>query len=155
DRCRSFNNLQSYYRVAPNRFAKPHRAELRCTLLRFEIHVDEPEPVAESIHPLKVVLRAPEEVPMYRHTVDCRPLKLRQVSAQEHDPVGIVHLAIFGDYVRCSATVLSDENRLCAPERLHMVRSPVQSFGIEDVPGRLHFWMRCIHRNFAVSRLLV
>src|SRR5262245_26484827 len=113
--CYLSNDCQSYHGVASRRFAKPHCAELGRAFLSLEVHIDDPESVAESIHPLKVVLSAPEEVPVYRHPVRRRTLKLRQVSAQEHNPVGVVHLAIIGDHVRCSATVLSDENRLCAP----------------------------------------
>src|SRR5215475_10608374 len=109
-RCELNTVLHLHHRVAPRRLAEPLRADLRRALLRLEVHVDQPEAVAEAIYPLEVVLCAPEEVPIHRYAVCSRTLELREVSAQEHDPVGVVHVAIAGDYVRRAAAVLSDED---------------------------------------------
>jgi hypothetical protein len=70
-----------------------------------------------------------------------RPLELCEVGAREHDTVGVVHLPVVGYRIRRSASVLGDEDRLRAPQRLHMARRPIQGLGIENVPGRLFIGM--------------
>jgi hypothetical protein len=62
--------------VAGSRLSEPLGAELRNALLGLEVDVDQPEPVAEAIDPLEVVLRAPEEVAVHRHALRRRPLEL-------------------------------------------------------------------------------
>ena len=75
------------------------RAELRGPLERLEVDVDQPEPVAEAVHPLEVVLGAPEEVPVHGHALRRGPLQLPQARPQEH-AVGVVDPAVLGDGVR-------------------------------------------------------
>src|SRR5262245_8939324 len=58
--------------VAPGRFAEPSRAELRCPLLRLEVHVDQAEAVAVPGGPLEVVHQAPLEVAFDRNAVGRR-----------------------------------------------------------------------------------
>src|SRR5215831_19142839 len=57
-----FNNPPLYHRVAPCGLAEPLGAELRYSFLRLEVHVDQAKAVAVSVHPLEVVLTAPEKV---------------------------------------------------------------------------------------------
>src|SRR5262245_46832767 len=137
--------------VASCRFPKPLRAQLRYALLRLEVHVDQSEAVAVTINPFEVVLCTPQEVSMHRDTVGGCTLELREVRTQEHDPVGVVDLAIFGHDVRRAAPVFSDEDRLRAPDRLHVVCCPVEASRIVDVPCGLHLWMRGVDRNAAVT----
>src|SRR5262245_42804920 len=47
-----FNNLHSCHSVAPHRLAEPLGAQLRYSLLRLEVHVDQPEAIAVAIDPL-------------------------------------------------------------------------------------------------------
>src|SRR5829696_2021220 len=105
----------SDHRVLPCRLAEPFCAELRNPLLGLEIDVDEPEPVAEAVHPLEVVLGDPEEVTIHRNAVRDRRLELREVRPQEHHPVGVIDAAAVGDDVRCAAAVLGDEDRRRSP----------------------------------------
>src|SRR5262249_38208671 len=86
-----------HHRVAARRFTEPLRAQLRCTLLRLEIHVDQSEAVAVAVDPLEVVLGTPQEVPAHWHTVGGGTPQLREVRAQEHDSVGVIHPAIVGN----------------------------------------------------------
>jgi hypothetical protein len=53
--------------------------------------------------------------------------------------------------------VLGDEDRLRAPQRLHMARRPVQRLGTENMPGRLHLHLRVrrVDWDTAVARHLV
>src|SRR5262249_17423104 len=81
---------------------------LRRPLLRLEVHVHQPETIAEPLGPLKVVHRAPLEVALHRHAVFGRPLELSQVSAEEHDAVGVINLAVVGNDVLRRAAVLGD-----------------------------------------------
>src|SRR5215831_18940828 len=92
--------LSSHDRVAPCRLTEPFRTELRDPLLSLEVDINQSEAVAEAIGPLEVVLCAPEEVTIHRYAVGSRTLELGEVGAQEHDPIGVVHLAIVGDHVR-------------------------------------------------------
>src|SRR5262245_28255949 len=85
--------------IAARCFAKERRAQLGRPLQRLEVHIDQPEAIAVAINPFEVVLCAPEEVPIHRYAVGGRTLELREAGAQEHDPVGVVHLAIIGDHV--------------------------------------------------------
>src|SRR5262249_48635378 len=80
-------NLALYHCVAPRRFAKPLRAQLRRALLRLEVDIHEAETVAEAINPFEVVLRAPVEVAIHRNAVGRRTLELCETSAQKHHPV--------------------------------------------------------------------
>ena len=77
--------LSLHDRVAPGCLAGPRDPKLRRTLLRVEVHVNQPEAVAEAGPPLEVVHQAPLEVTLDRNAVGGRPLELRHVSAQEHD----------------------------------------------------------------------
>src|SRR5262245_45553728 len=79
--------------VPPCRLAKPLRAELRRAFLSLVVHVDQPEAVAKAVDPFEVVLSAPQEIPTHRYAISGRALQLCEVRAQEHDPVGVVHLA--------------------------------------------------------------
>src|SRR5262245_30268241 len=118
------------------------RAELRRSLLRLEVHVDQSEAVAVAINPFKVVLYAPEEVPAHWDALGSRTVELREIRAQEHNAIRVVHLAITGDRVRRGAAVLSDEDRPRAPQRLHVVGCPVETRRVEHVPFGLHLRMR-------------
>src|SRR5215510_14004699 len=102
--------------IAARCFAEERRAQLGRPLQRLEVHIDQPEAIAVDINPFEVVLRAPEEVPIHRYTVGGRTLELREAGVQEHDPVGVVHLAIVSDHVRRGAAVFRDEDRLRAPQ---------------------------------------
>src|SRR5262249_32679589 len=72
----------SPHRVLPPRLAEPLCAELRRPLRRLEVDVDQPEPVAEAVHPFEVVLRAPVEVPVHGHSLRRRPLQLLEAGAE-------------------------------------------------------------------------
>ena len=52
------------------------------------------------MHPLEVVLGAPQEVPIDRHAFGCGALQLTEVGAQEHHAVGVIDPAVLGDGVR-------------------------------------------------------
>src|SRR5262245_29735870 len=130
---------------------KPLRAQLRYALLGLEVHVDQAEAVAVTINPFEVVLRTPEEVSVHGDAIGSRTLQLREVRTQEHDPVGVVDLAILGHDVRRAAPVFSDEDRLRAPDRLDVAGCPVEAGRMVDVPGRLHLWMRRVDRDAAVT----
>src|SRR5262245_59095009 len=67
------------YHVAARRLAEPRSTCLRRALLRLEVHVHQPEAVAEAKGPLEVVHRAPLEVALDRHAVGSGALELRQV----------------------------------------------------------------------------
>ena len=54
--------LNLHDRGAPRRLAEPRGARLGRALLRLEVHVHDPEPVAVAGHPLEVVHQAPLEV---------------------------------------------------------------------------------------------
>src|SRR5262245_53910390 len=73
--------------VAPRRFTEPLRAQLRRPFLRLEVDIDDPEAVAVAVNPFEIVLGAPEKVPTHRYSVGSCTLQLREVGAQEHDPV--------------------------------------------------------------------
>src|SRR5262245_32562479 len=73
-----------HHHVLPRGDTEPLGAELRDPLLRLEVHVDYPEAVAIPVDPLEVVLRTPEEVPIHRHALGRRTLKLGKTGAQEH-----------------------------------------------------------------------
>src|SRR5262249_23632838 len=59
----------SHHRVHPRRLSEPLCAELRRPLECLEVDVDQPETVAVAVDPLEVVLGAPVEVAVDRHTV--------------------------------------------------------------------------------------
>src|SRR5215831_8534720 len=141
--------------VLPGRFPEPLSAQLRDSLQRVEVDVDQPEPVAETVNPLEIVLRTPEKVPVHRHAFRSRSLELAKAGAQEHHPVGVIHLSVLGDDVRCSAAILGNENRPRAPDLLHMAWRPVHDLRVKDVPRRLHLWMRGIERDVPVAGRLV
>src|SRR5215813_8776480 len=151
----TYVGLPLHDRVAPCRFAEPRRAQLGRALLRLEVDVDQPEAVPVPINPFEVVLRTPEEVPLHRYTIGRGTLELRKVRAQKHDPVGVVHLAIVSDHVRRGAAVLSDEDRLRAPQRLYVVRSPIDTLRVEHMPFRLHLRVRGVNGDAAVTRRVV
>jgi hypothetical protein len=60
------------------RAASPNHWALRFgdPLLGVEVDVDQAESVAEAVHPLEVVLGAPEELPVDRYALRRRPLEL-------------------------------------------------------------------------------
>jgi len=87
-------NRHLQHRILPRGFPEPLRAQLRDPLQRVEIHIHDPEPVAEAISPLQIVLGAPQEVVVHRHAVGGRSLELPKAGPQEHDPVGGRALAV-------------------------------------------------------------
>src|SRR5215813_4886514 len=56
-----------HHRVAGGDLPEVRRAQLRRSLLRLEVHVHDPEPVAVSLAPLEVVHQTPLEVALDRH----------------------------------------------------------------------------------------
>src|SRR5215471_8180678 len=78
-------------RVARHGLAEPSGTTFRRALLRLEVHMDEPEPIAEAVDPFEVVHQAPVEIALYRHSVSGRALELSEIGAQEHNPVRVVH----------------------------------------------------------------
>ena len=67
----------SHHPVARGGLAEPCGTQLGRPLLCLEVHVHQPEAVAEPGVPLEAVHRAPLEVALHGHTVGGRPLKLR------------------------------------------------------------------------------
>jgi hypothetical protein len=55
-------SLSSYHGVLAGCLPEPLGAELGLALKGVEVDVDQAEPVAEAVHPLEVVLGAPQEV---------------------------------------------------------------------------------------------
>src|SRR5262249_19085261 len=88
-----------HHRVLPRCLPEPLGAELRRPLQRLEVDVDQPEPVAEAVHPLEVVLRTPVKVPVHGNAFRGGPLKLSEAGPQEHHPIRVVHLAVVGEDV--------------------------------------------------------
>src|SRR5262249_8810615 len=94
------------HRVARRTFPEPPGPQFGRAYLRFEIDVHQAEAVTEPVDPLEIVLCTREEISIDWYTVGCCALQLREVGAQKHDPVGVVHLAIVRNRVRSPAAVL-------------------------------------------------
>jgi len=68
---------------------------------------------------------------LHRHTLRRRAVQLRQERAHEHDAIGVVDLAVFGEHVFAGAAVLGDEDFLRIPQRLHMLGGPIEDLGAD------------------------
>src|SRR5690606_23169241 len=87
------------------------------SLLCLEVDVYNPITITKTSRPLKVIHRTPVEVSVYRYVIAGRALQLCEECAHKHDPVSVVHFAIFGDHVFAGTSVLGDVNLLCTPDR--------------------------------------
>ena len=62
--------------------------------MRLEIHVVQPKTLFESVDPFEIVHQALQEISANRDAFGSRTLQLRQIVAQLHDAVEVVHAAI-------------------------------------------------------------
>jgi hypothetical protein len=63
---------------------------------------------------------------------------VREIVAQEHDAVGVVDDAVGGAHVGRGAAVLGDVDVLHVPDLGQVARAPIERFGRNAQPGRIH-----------------
>src|SRR5690606_27560343 len=100
----------SGHRILAGTFSKEFGTGFWRSLLCLEVDVYNPITITKTSRPLKVIHRTPVEVSVYRYVIAGRALQLCEECAHKHDPVSVVHFAIFGDHVFAGTSVLGDVN---------------------------------------------
>src|SRR6266550_3580045 len=140
-------------RVPRNDIAIERCAELRRPNLRVEIHAIKPKALFKSVDPLEIVHQAPQEIAANRHALGSRTLQLREIIAQVHDPIEIIHATIGGQRVGRAGAVLADVDRIKVPDLRRKSWHPVDRFRADPEPIDAHVRKRSGKRqNFEPRR---
>src|ERR1700750_133251 len=116
-------------------------AELRSSLLRFEVDVMDAEAIGVTIGPLIVIHEAPAEVAFDGYAFGDAAMKLRQIVAEVHDAVGVVDVAVGGEDVGGGGSVLGDVDLFDSPDLGDEPGTPVEALRADAEPGTHHMWV--------------